>query len=434
MLENLSLIFHQLPQPHIQVHRLVRDCGRRMLSADLQSDARREVCETASYVAVALKQTVARFLGPANDGIASFEKELVELSVDALSIIRSHWTSSLEWMVNLEELGKVCQALGRFSDATKFYELHLKRNKGPEASISRVKVRLALTRRHTGERLETATNSEDKSLGAQFQEAVEAALDEESLQDLKSLNREQDNPGQELGVLRMIIEAQEERLGPMSSSTLKSIQEIFYLLAEQGFLDEAEAKLRRILISYHKLHGAHHPNTTRIAEQLAKICALLGKLDEAEAICNDAIHDYETRLGRDHASTQRCLAQLAFTYYLQGRYDDAESLFVRAIDTLTRMAGPYHPDVLQIQHNYALDLMKLGRTRESQQLLVDVLRNMETQPETCRINARWRTAIQLFQEIEGDSTVREGDKLWKMGRHLEDKYGLESNGGMDFSY
>jgi tetratricopeptide (TPR) repeat protein len=405
-----------------------------MLLADLQSDARRELCETASYVTAALKQTGAGFLGPTNNGTSSFEKELVELVVDALHIILSHWISSLEWDVNLEELGKVCQVHGRFFEAAKFYKLHLQRNKGSEASISRTKLRLALTQRHTGELLETGTNSGDKSLGAQFQEAVEAAPDDESLRDLKALNREQDDPEQKLEVLRMIIEAQEERLGAMNSSTLESIEEIFHLLVEQGSLNEAEARLRRILMSYQKLHGPHHPSTTRVAEHLVSVCASLGKLDEAETICKDAIRDYETRLGRDHTSTQRCLAQLAFTYYLQGRYDDAEPLFVDAIDTLTRTAGPDHPDVLRVQHNYALNLMKLGRTRKSQVLLEDALRRMEEHSEIHPMNARRKTAIQLFQEIEGDSTVREGDKLWKMARHLEDKYGLESNGALVLSY
>ena len=425
MLENLGLIVQQPSQPHIRVHSLIRDHGRRMLPADLRSDACREVCETASYVAVALKQAMARFLEPASDGTSSFEKELVELIVDALSIILSHRTSSLKWNVNLEELGKVCQAHGRFSEAAKFYELHLERSKGPETSISRAKIRLALARRHTGEQhLETGTNSKDKSLVAQFQEAVEAAPDDESLRDLKSLNREQDDPEQELEVLRMIIEAQEKHLGPMSSSMLESIQDIVDLLVEQGLLDEAEARLRRILISYHKLHGAHHPSTIRVAEHLASVCASLSKLDEAEAICKDVINDYEMRLGRDHASTQRCLAQLAFTYHLQGRYNDAEPLFVDAIDTLTKTAGPDHPDVLRIQHNYALNLMELGRTRKSQELLEDALRRMEAHPELHPMNARRMIAIQLFQEIEGDSTVREGDRLWEMGRHLEDKYEL----------
>lgn len=420
VLEKLDLIVQQPSQPHIQIDSLIRGYGRRMLPATLQSDACRELCETASYVAV-------RFLEPASDGTSSSEKELGELIVDALSIIPSHQASSPKWDVNLEELGKVCQALGRFSEAANFYKLHLERNRGPETSISRAKLRLALTRRHTGgQHLETGTNSEDNGLVTQFQKAIEAAPDDESLRELKSLNCEQDDPEQELEVLRMIIEAQEKRSGPMSSLMLESIQDISSRLVEQGFRDEAEATLRRILMSYHKLHGARHRSTIRIAERLASVCLSLGKLDEAEAICDDVIDDYKKRLGRDHASTQRCLAQLAFTYDLQGRYDDAEPLFIDAVETLTKTVGPDHPDVLRIQHNYALNLMKLGRTRKSQELLEDALRRMEAHPEIHPMKARRRTAIQLFQEIEGDSNVREGDELWEMGRHLEDKYELRT--------
>jgi len=82
---------------------------------------------------------VARFINPTDDGTSGFEKELVELIIGALRIILSHQTL-VEWDVNLEELGKVCQVHERFSGAAKFYELHLKSNEGPETSISRVKV------------------------------------------------------------------------------------------------------------------------------------------------------------------------------------------------------------------------------------------------------------------------------------------------------
>jgi hypothetical protein len=91
------------------------------------------------------------------------------------------------------------------------------------------------------------------------------------------------------------------------------------------------------------------------------------------------------------------------------------------------MAGPNHPDILRIQHNYALNLMKLGRARKSQELLEDALRRVELYRQIYPMNARWKPAIQLFQEIEEDSTVREGDELWKIARHLEEKYDLESN-------
>jgi tetratricopeptide (TPR) repeat protein len=399
-----------------------------MLPTDLQYDARREVCETASYVAVSLEQFVARFLEPAYVGTSNFEKELVELIVDVLHMIPLIWDQRIplrEWDVNLEELGRVCQAHGKFSEATEFYELYLKRNKGTEASMSRVKIRLTLAQRRAREGLGIGHDSKEKSLREQFRAAVEAAHDEESLQDLKLLNREQDDPEQELEVFRMIIEAQELHLGPMDPSTLESIEELSLRLVEQGFLDEAEARLRRVRTSYDMLHGKHHPGTTRAQERLASVCALQGNWDEAEAICKDAIHDYEMRLGRDHASTQKCLAQLAFTYYLQGHYEDAEELFVHAIDTLSRAAGPHHPDVLQAQHRYALNLRKLGRTRESEQVLEDVLSRMESQPERHSMSARRRTATQLFREIKEDSTVREGDERWKMGRRLEDIYGLE---------
>ncbi|OQU93582.1 Tetratricopeptide repeat-containing protein isoform 2 [Cladophialophora immunda] len=392
-LESLSLIVRPLPLAHIQVHSFVRESGRIMLPTDLQDDARRELCETASYVVVSLHQPVARFLAPANDGTSSFEKELVELIVDILRIIRDLQIPWRKWDVNLEELGRVCQAHGKFSEATEFYELCLERNKGTEASMSRVKIRRTLAQRRAREGLGIGPDSKEKSLREQFQEAVEAAHDEESLQDLKSLNREQDDPDQELEVLRMIIDAQELLFGPMNPSTLESIQELSLRLVEHGLLEEAEARLRRVLTSYGMLYGTHHPSTTRVEERLASVCALLGKLDEAEAICKDAIHDYEMRLGRDHASTQKCLAQLAFTYYLQEHYEDAEPLFVHAIDTLSRTAGPHHPDVLRVQHNYALNLRKLGRARESEQLLEDVLSRMESQPERHSMSVRRRTAM-----------------------------------------
>jgi tetratricopeptide (TPR) repeat protein len=430
VLEGISLIVQQPSQTHIEVHTLVRECGRRILPSDVQSDARRELCETASYVTASHKRAEVRFLKPGDDGTSSFGEELLNLVVDVLAIIILHWTSSLDWNINLEEFGKVCQVHGRFSEAAKFYELCLERNKDSNTSISRTKLRLTLSRRQTGEMLETGTDSKDKSLSAQFREAVDAALDDESLRDLKTLNREQDDPEQELEVLRIIIEAQKERLGVMNLSTLESIQDISDLLVEQGFLEEAEARLRRVLVSYKKVHGPHNPSTTRVMEQLASVCASMGKLNEAERLYTEAIEDYQTRLGRDHPFTQRCLAQLAFTYHSQGRYEEAEPLLVVAIDTITSTAGPHHPDVKQIKYNYALNLMKLGRRQESREVLEDVLQRMEENPKVYPMNVRRNVANQLLQEIEGDSSIRRGDKPWEMARRLEDKYHLESNDGL----
>ncbi|CAO2658489.1 Nn.00g062120.m01.CDS01 [Neocucurbitaria sp. VM-36] len=434
MLEGLNLVHHLPSETHILVRHFVRDYGQRLLLTNRQVDACRELCETASYVAVGRKQTLARYLGPANNGPYTFEKELFDLTVDALSMILLHRPSSLGWTVNLEELGKVCQAHGRFSEAAKFYELYVVDNKGPETLTSRTKLRLAITRRHSKQHSRISTNSKDKSLNIQFQEAVKAASDDESMQDLKCINREQDDPEQKLEVLRMIIEAQEDRSGPLSSSTLESIEEISHRLIDQGFLDEAEARLRRVLISYQKLRGTHHKSTAQVAEQLASICASLYKLDEAEAFCKSAIQNYETRLPRDHPSTQKCLAQLAFINYLRGNYVDAEPLFINAIDILTKVIGHNHPDVLRIQHNYALDMMKLGKIRQSQELLKDVLLRMEAHQEIYTMNTRRRTAIKLFEIIERDSTLGEGDELWEMARSLEENYGLESNSGLDISY
>ncbi|KAF2822306.1 hypothetical protein CC86DRAFT_410676 [Ophiobolus disseminans] len=429
VLETSALIKQQPSHTHVLVHHLIRNYGRKELPADIQSDACRELCETASYVVVALKQTRPKY-----SGTHEFEKELVELGVNALSFIQSYRPSSLEWDVNLEELGKFCQAHRKFSEATQYYELFLGKNRGPETMVSRTKLRLAITRRNTGDHSELGSSPDDENLDAQFRQAVKAAPDDHTMQELRSLNREQQNPTQELEVLRMIIEAQERRSGSLSLSTLESLEEISNRLVDQGLLEEAEARLRRVLMSYQKLHGAHHPSATRIAERLSSVYISLGRLDDAAMMCEAAISDYDARLGRDHPSTQRCLSELAFVYSLQGRYEEAETLFVDSSKALSRTQGPDHPDVLRLLRNWALNRMQLGNTREGEQMLSDVLNRMEAHPEIYTMQARHKIAIQLVRAINGDLTLREGDIRWNMARQMEDKYELESVGGKDVSY
>ncbi|KAI0118820.1 hypothetical protein GGR51DRAFT_134109 [Nemania sp. FL0031] len=428
-LERLALIKQQRTQPYIVVHRVLRDYGRQYFPREVQVRAGRELCETASYVAETLANTGAKFLTHVSSSSASFEQELVEVIVDMLPILASYPKEALGWAINLEELGKVCQAHGRLSEAIRFYQLHLDMDKGPKKTSTRVKLRLTLARLHETDAPEADTISEHQTHEthlAVFSNAVKAADDQDSLQKIIELSHNQGDPEQHLEVLRMVIEAQEARLGPAHPSTIASIDEIARRLIDQGLLDEAESWLRRILLSYRReLNiGGSLPSISRNVERLASVYALLGQLEEAEAMCKEAISGYGTRLGHEHASTQRCYAQLAYIYHLQGRYAEAEPLFINAINTLTRTAGSDHPDVLHTEHRYAINLARVGRVLGSIELLAGVLSRMEAHPEVYAMSKRREVAIDFISGAKASPKIASCDKWRERARQLRREYDI----------
>jgi len=418
------------------IHRMARRYGRQIIPENTQLEASRELCETASNVVVTFKKNkLRRLVFDKRD--ANFERELVELAHDALGIIMLHRPSSATWDLDLQELGKVCDTNGKHDDASRFYELHIM-IKGATASTSQEHIRLGIARRQTEEFLDSDTSSEVSGLEVQFHEALKTADDDATLQELKSLNRGQGNPEKELEILRKIIEKQEKYLGPMHRSTLDSIQELSQRLVDQGFFYQAVSPLRRLYISYGQILSPDHPSVARVLDMLTSVSISLGKLGDAETFCKEAISIHEKCLGTEHLSTLKGWAQLASIYHLQGRYLEAQKLFVDAIGGLVRMLGPPHPDVLRIQRDYAQTLITLGKTQNARELrdqgldiLVNVLEHMEAHLDVHHMNTRRKVASLLCREIEGDMTIQEGDSLWERAKSLEDKYVLESNGGMN---
>ena len=221
-----------MSKPHIRIHRLVGEEWRRTLSQDVQADIRRVLCETASYVAVASKRTTWSFLGLANNSTSNFEEELLRFVLDCVPMIMSHRSSSLDWDANLEELGKVCQAKGKFVEAAKLYEVELEKTRGPEDHILRIKRRLAIAQIHMNRQPMHETTSDGETVTARFEELIRASTDEADLRALKLHNSEQNDSLQELAVLEMILEQQETMLGFTNPSTLESILELSHRLID----------------------------------------------------------------------------------------------------------------------------------------------------------------------------------------------------------
>ncbi|GAP88695.2 putative protein SERAC1 [Rosellinia necatrix] len=425
-----ALIRQQPTQPYIVVDRMLRDYGRRYFPREVQVRAGRELCETASYVAETLANTGAKCLTHVSSSSEGFEKELVEVIVDVLPILSSYPEEASGWAVNLEELGKVCQVHGRLSEAIRFYQLHLDMNKGPAKTSMRVKLRLTLIRPHETDAPEADTTPEHVTRETHlrvFSDAVKAGDDQDSLQKIIELSCKQGDPEQHLEVLRMVIEAQEARLGPVHPLTIASIDEIVRRLIDQGLLDEAESWLGRILLSCRRELNTDNnlPSISCTVERLASVCTSLGKLEKAEAMCKGAINEYGTRLGHEHASTQRCSSQLAYIYHLQGRYAEAEPLFINAINTLTRTAGPNHPDVLGTKQRYAINLARAGRLLESIELLADVLSRIEAHPDVYAISRRREVAIDFISGSKASPKIANYDKWREMSRQLRREYDIE---------
>ncbi|SLM38656.1 nb-arc and tpr domain protein, partial [Lasallia pustulata] len=93
---------------------------------------------------------------------------------------------------------------------------------------------------------------------------------------------------------------------------------------------EAEAMYRRALEGKEKAWGPEHPLTLRTVDNLGNVYADQGKMAEAEAMYRRALEGYEKAWGPEHTSTLRTVHNLGSLYKDQGKMAEAEAMYRRA--------------------------------------------------------------------------------------------------------
>jgi non-specific serine/threonine protein kinase/serine/threonine-protein kinase len=157
-------------------------------------------------------------------------------------------------------------------------------------------------------------------------------------------------------------------LGQDDPETLASMRHLAGSLYRQGHYAEAERMNREVLDIERRVLGAEDPETLATINNLSVDLQDEGRYAEAEKLQRELVDAKRRVLGPEHPDTLMTVTGLATTLQDEGRYTDAEKIERDALDIERRLLGPAHPDTLRTIGILANTLEAEGHHAEAEKL------------------------------------------------------------------
>jgi tetratricopeptide (TPR) repeat protein len=155
-------------------------------------------------------------------------------------------------------------------------------------------------------------------------------------------------------------------LGPERPDTAQSLNNLAFLLHNQGDLAAARPLYKRALTIREKVLGPEHRDTAVSLNNLARLLQDQGDLAAAQPLFERGLAIREKVLGPEHPNTAGSLNNLALLLQDQGDRAAARPLLERALAIREKVLGPEHPDTIKSRENLAR-LIKDQTTSESRE-------------------------------------------------------------------
>jgi eukaryotic-like serine/threonine-protein kinase len=162
-------------------------------------------------------------------------------------------------------------------------------------------------------------------------------------------------------------------LGASDPDTLKSMDDLAWVLYRQGHLLEAEKLQREILEQRRRVLGPEHLETAESAMHLAATLEDEGHYRDAEQLEQQALTVATHLLGPEHPFTLGAMTNLAGTLELEARYAEAKTLLSQTLNIERRVLGADHPTTLISMTNLAGTLIRMGQYAEAEKVQRDTL-------------------------------------------------------------
>jgi non-specific serine/threonine protein kinase/serine/threonine-protein kinase len=162
-------------------------------------------------------------------------------------------------------------------------------------------------------------------------------------------------------------------LGQEDRETLKSMRELGATLHREGRYAEAEKMEREELEIERRVLGPEHPDTLKTLNNLGGLLRDKGSYAEEEKIERDVLDIRRRVFGAEHPQTLMTLNNLASTLNHEKRHAEAESINRQVLDIRRRVLGPEHPETLRTMSDLALTIQDQGRFPEAEKILREVL-------------------------------------------------------------
>jgi tetratricopeptide (TPR) repeat protein len=161
-------------------------------------------------------------------------------------------------------------------------------------------------------------------------------------------------------LLRDVLAISEKALGPEHPKTATSLNNLAYLLQEQGDLAGARPLHERALAIREKARGPEHPDTAMSLNNLANVLLDHGDFAGSRPLFERALAIREKALGPEHPDTATSINNLAFLLQEQGDLARVRPLFERALAIYEKARGPEHPKTATSLNNLAFLLQEQG--------------------------------------------------------------------------
>jgi len=169
-------------------------------------------------------------------------------------------------------------------------------------------------------------------------------------------------------LLQRSAEIQRRVLGPEDSETLLSLDDLGWILNQQGHAAEAEKLQRETVATRRRVFGEENPDTMKSMRSLAWTLDREGNYAEAEKLDRKVLEILRRVAKTDDRDTLATMNNLAATLGHEGHYAEAERLKRAILDARERSLGPEHPDTMTSMNNLSATFQQEGRYVEAEKL------------------------------------------------------------------
>lgn len=166
-------------------------------------------------------------------------------------------------------------------------------------------------------------------------------------------------------LLERAVAIREKAFGPNHPQTASYLNNLGYLLAQQGDFAGARPYYERAIAISEDALGPDHPETAASLNNLASLLDAQGDLAGARPLYERALAIAEKAFGPDDPDTALSLNNLGYLLKQQGDLVGARVYYERALAIREKALGPDHPDTARSLNNFGSLLQDNGELVEA---------------------------------------------------------------------
>jgi len=217
---------------------------------------------------------------------------------------------------------------------------------------------------------------------------------------------------------RETVDTRRRVFGSDNLDTLKSMSNLAWTLDREGHYSEAEKLEREVIAARRRVLKMDDRETMATMSNLAATLGHEGHYPEAEKLKRTILEIRQRTLGPEDPLTMTSMNNLAFTLQQEGHYPEAEKLQRETLNTQRRVLGPEHPDTLRSMNNLAHTLVNEGHVAEAEQLQREALGTKQRVLGPEHQDTLWAMK-ELAQTLQGQGHYSEAEKLQRQTLEIQ---------------